>query len=141
MITPVAISFAIFAMIIAVFMVFKLKSNRLKSQMQLQDSINRSNQKIEDEKAERDRLLDALNDAFLLVDSASIIRFANSAARQLFENRTILNRPFTEVFLDRRMTKGILHCLKSGESAQDNVTLPLQISSHAIRKAAASPHG
>ena len=77
---------------------------------------------------ERDRLLDALGDAFLLVDSGETIRFANKAARALFEGREILDRQVREAFLDGRLAEALLHCLQTGEPVQSRVVLPQQTS-------------
>ena len=77
---------------------------------------------------ERNRLLDALGDAFLLVDSEANIRFANAAARALFGNRELLARPVGEAFLDPRLADALLRCLATGEPVQSRVVLPQQTS-------------
>ena len=77
---------------------------------------------------ERNRLLDALGDAFLLVDSEANIRFANKAARSLFGKRELLNRPVSEAFLDPRLADALLRCLETGEPVQSRVVLPQQTS-------------
>ncbi|NJM36805.1 MAG: PAS domain-containing protein [Akkermansiaceae bacterium] len=77
---------------------------------------------------ERNRLLDALGDAFLLVDSTGSIRFANEAARTLFGARELLNRPVGEAFLDPRLVDALLRCMATGEPVQSRVVLPQQTS-------------
>jgi two-component system phosphate regulon sensor histidine kinase PhoR len=77
---------------------------------------------------ERNRLLDALGDAFLLVDQQANIRFANAAARQLFGNRELVNRPVYEAFLDPRLADALRRCLVTGEPVQSRVVLPQQTS-------------
>jgi len=77
---------------------------------------------------ERNRLLDALGDAFLLVDADANIRFANEAARALFGHRELLNRPVREAFLDPRLADALLRCLATGEPVQSRVVLPQQTS-------------
>ncbi|GAA5118098.1 PAS domain-containing protein [Luteolibacter yonseiensis] len=77
---------------------------------------------------ERNLLLDALGDAFLLVDSEANIRFANEAARALFGHRELLNRPVREAFLDPRLADALLRCLATGEPVQSRVVLPQQTS-------------
>ena len=49
------------------------------------------------------RLLNALSDPFLLLDSEGIIRFANSPAERLFSDRSIVDQHLNEVFLDGRL--------------------------------------
>ncbi len=77
---------------------------------------------------ERNRLLDALGDAFLLVDAQGIIRFANSAALELFGSRELIQRPVSETFLDPRLSRALLRCLETGETVQSRVVLPQQSS-------------
>lgn len=77
---------------------------------------------------ERDRLLDALSDAFLLIDSDGIVRFANSAAHQLFNSRDLANRPVREVFFDPRLINALLPCLETGAPIQSRLVLPQQTS-------------
>jgi two-component system, OmpR family, phosphate regulon sensor histidine kinase PhoR len=77
---------------------------------------------------ERKLLLDALGDAFLLVDSGANIRFANEAARALFGARELVNRPVREAFLDPRLAEALLRCLDTGEPVQSRVVLPQQTS-------------
>jgi two-component system, OmpR family, phosphate regulon sensor histidine kinase PhoR len=77
---------------------------------------------------ERNFLLDALGDAFLLVDSEANIRFANQAARALFGHRELRDRPVREAFLDPRLADALLQCLATGEPAQSRVVLPQQTS-------------
>jgi len=77
---------------------------------------------------ERNRLLDALGDAFLLVDAEENIRFANAAARSLFDGRELIGRPVREAFLDPRLAEALLRCLATGEPVQSRVILPQQTS-------------
>ncbi len=77
---------------------------------------------------ERNRLLDALGDAFLLVDSEANVRFANAAARSLFGQRELVDRPIREAFLDPRLADALLRCLETGEPVQSRVVLPQQTS-------------
>lgn len=77
---------------------------------------------------ERNRLLDALGDAFLLVDAEANIRFANEAARALFGSRQLLDRPVREAFIDPRLAEALLRCLATGEPVQSRVVLPQQTS-------------
>ena len=85
-------------------------------------------------RAERDRLLDALGDAFLLVDSDSRLRFANAAAHDLFGGRDLVNLTVRETFLDPRLAKALLHCLETGEPVQTQVVLPQQSSPRGDRE-------
>jgi two-component system, OmpR family, phosphate regulon sensor histidine kinase PhoR len=79
-------------------------------------------------KDERNRLLDALGDAFLLVDSSANITFANAAAQNLFRGRILTGRPVREAFLDPRLAEALLRCLDTGEHVETRVVLPQQTS-------------
>jgi two-component system phosphate regulon sensor histidine kinase PhoR len=77
---------------------------------------------------ERNLLLDALGDAFILVNSESMIRFANSAAHQLFGNRELNGRHIREAFPDPRLIDSILPCIQTGEPVRSDLILPQQSS-------------
>lgn len=77
---------------------------------------------------EQNRLLDALGDAFLIVDSKANIRFANAAARDLFRGRALAGRPVREAFLEPRIAEALLKCIETGEPAQSRVVLSQQTS-------------
>lgn len=79
-------------------------------------------------KDERNRLLDALGDAFIIVDSEANIVFANAAAQDLFRGRALTGRPVREAFLDPRLAEALLRCLATGEPVQSRVVLPQQTS-------------
>jgi len=83
---------------------------------------------LQQAKDERNHLLDALGDAFLIVDSSSNIRFANAAAKELFRGRSLTGRPVGEAFLDPRLAEALVRCLETGEPVQSRVVLPQQTS-------------
>jgi two-component system phosphate regulon sensor histidine kinase PhoR len=79
-------------------------------------------------RGERNQLLDALGDAFLLVDSHAHILFVNQAARMLFRGRDLLGRTVQETFLDQRLAAALIRCLATGEATTSRVVLPQQSS-------------
>lgn len=107
---------------------FKLQSLRQSARVQSDAIKARSAREIAEAHEERDRLLDALGDAFLLVDAAGNIRFANAAAHELLGMRELLRRPVREAFLDPRLAEALLRCLETGEPVQSRVVLPQQTS-------------
>lgn len=98
------------------------------SQAEIHDWKQRLERDLSHAEEERNRLLDALGDAFLLVDADANIRFANEAARALFGSRELLDRPVRETFLDPRLADALLRCLATGEPVQSRVVLPQQTS-------------
>ena len=72
---------------------------------------------------ERDQLLDALGDAFLLVNDTSQIVFANACARTLVEGRRLVGRSIMEAFLDEQLSVAIMKCVRTGKSMQEKVIL------------------
>jgi len=81
-------------------LVFRLRRSRDALASNITAWKNRLESDLQQAREERNRLLDALSDAFLLIDSESNIRFANAAAHQLFNCRDLVNRPVREIFLD-----------------------------------------
>jgi two-component system phosphate regulon sensor histidine kinase PhoR len=77
---------------------------------------------------ERDQLLDALGDAFMLVDADARVRFANKAARTLFRGRDLTGRTIHEAFLDQRLAAALMRCLDTGEAIVTRAVLAQQSS-------------
>ncbi len=88
----------------------------------------RIEQELKQARNERNQLLDALGDAFFIVDVARKIRFANQAARSLFNGRELVGRPVREAFLDPRLAEALLRCIETGEPVQSRVVLSQQTS-------------
>lgn len=108
--------------------VIRLKRSRKEYESQVKAWKLRLELDLKQAKDERDRLLDALGDAFLIVDSQANILFANSAAQELFRGRTLTGRPVREAFLDPRLAEALLRCLETGEPVRSRVVLPQQTS-------------
>ena len=77
---------------------------------------------------ERDQLLDALGDAFMLVDADARVLFANKAARTLFRGRDLTGRTIHEAFLDQRLAAALMRCLQTGEATVTRAVLAQQSS-------------
>lgn len=123
-----AITAAIFAYAALGFLLFISLREKRRYRSELAAWKSRVESDTQQSRNERDRLLDALGDAFLLVDSTETIRFANKAAHALFEGREIVSRQVREAFLDGRLAEALLHCLQTGEPVQSRVVLPQQTS-------------
>lgn len=106
----------------------RLKKARAEFQAEVAAWKRRLESDLDRARGERDRLLDALNDAVFLIDSDSAIRFANRAASDLFGNRQLLGRPVREAFLDPRLTDALLRCIATGDPVQSRVVLSQQTS-------------
>jgi two-component system phosphate regulon sensor histidine kinase PhoR len=78
--------------------------------------------------AEQDRMLDALSDAFLLIDSKSNVCFVNREARQLFRGRDLMARSLDEVFLDERLASPVRDAIGLGANVTRELILPQQAS-------------
>jgi len=77
---------------------------------------------------ERDQLLDALGEAFMLVDADARVLFANKAARTLFRGRDLTGRTVHEAFLDQRLAAALMRCLDTGEPTVTRAVLGQQSS-------------
>ena len=120
---------AVFAAFAALFIqVIRLKHSRKEYEALVKVWKLRLELDLKQAKDERDRLLDALGDAFLIVDSRANILFANAAAQELFRGRALTGRPVREAFLDPRLAEALLRCLETGEPMQSRVVLPQQTS-------------
>ncbi len=126
--TSLAILAAVVALAALWVLAFRLRRSREAFEADVAAWKHRLDSDLQRASDERDRLLDALGDAFLLIDAESNIRFANDAAHQLFNSRDLVNRPVRETFLDPRLAKELLRCLETGEPVQTRVLLPQQAS-------------
>jgi two-component system phosphate regulon sensor histidine kinase PhoR len=106
----------------------RLNRLRQSSRQDADHARQRYERDITEAHAGRDRLLNALGDAFLLVDEAGVIRFANDAAWEFFGGRELLGRPAGEVFLEPRLAAALFHCLETGEPVRSRVVLSQQSS-------------
>jgi two-component system, OmpR family, phosphate regulon sensor histidine kinase PhoR len=128
MTTEIAIFAAIAALAALTILAYRMRGTREKSEADINAWKLRLEHDLQQARDERNRLLDALGDAFLLVDSRGNIRFANAAAHDLFGSRELVNRPVRETFVDPRLAKALLGCLETGDPVQSRVVLPQQTS-------------
>ncbi len=128
MISELATIVATSALVAIAILWFRLRRSR----SEFSSEVNAWKQRLEIDlrhaREERNRLLDALGDAFLLVDATETIRFANQAARILFGHRELVGRPVREIFIDPRLADALLRCLASGEPVQSRILLSQQTS-------------
>ena len=129
--TAFAITATLAALILLVALVsFKVRHARFAKKMKSQvlELTRLCQGETEQARDERNLLLDALGDAFILVNSEGVIRFANSAAHQLFGNRELNGRHIREAFPDTRLIDSILPCINTGEPVRSELVLPQQSS-------------
>jgi two-component system, OmpR family, phosphate regulon sensor histidine kinase PhoR len=128
MTTEISIVATVSALVALGILAYRHRNSRKQSEAEVDAWKLRLELDLKQARDERNRLLDALGDAFLLVDSEANIRFANEAARALFGRRELLNRPVSEAFLDPRLADALLRSLDTGEPVQSRVVLPQQTS-------------
>ena len=124
----IAISLMLAALAVLVFQLFRQRGSRREYEAQVKAWKLRLEMDLSQAKEERNRLLDALGDAFIIVDPEENIRFANAAAQVLFRGRALMGRPVREAFLDPRLADALLKCLETGEPVRSRVVLPQQTS-------------
>jgi len=78
---------------------WKLASQRRRHLAEQSQQESRNREAKKELVRERDQLLDALGDAFLLVDDTSQIVFANECARKLVKGRRLRGRSIMEAWL------------------------------------------
>jgi PAS domain S-box-containing protein len=128
MTTEISIFATLAALAALAILAYRNRGTRKQSEAEVNAWKTRLELDLQKAREERNLLLDALGDAFLLVDSQANIRFANEAARALFGARELVNRPVREAFLDPRLAEALLRCLETGEPVQSRVVLPQQTS-------------
>lgn len=121
------LTIAIALLVLAVF-TWRLRRVRREHAEEIQAWKLRLEQELKQARNDRNQLLDALGDAFLIVNSERKIRFANEAARALFSYRELVGRPVREAFLDPRLAEALLRCIETGEPMQSRVVLSQQTS-------------
>lgn len=104
------------------------RKRRQKHEKKLQEWKQQFEHELTDAREERNHILNALGDAFLIVDSESNILFANTAAGDLFRGRALRGRPVAEAFLDPRLADALLRCLATGEPVSSRIILAQQTS-------------
>lgn len=77
---------------------------------------------------EQNRLMNALDDAFLIIDPDGLILFANRTAGELVAGRILEGRSVQEVFLDSRVSDIINRAVTARESTTQRIVLPQQAS-------------
>lgn len=95
------------------------------AQQQLEESLKSQKERL---RKEEDRLLNALNDAFMLIDPAGLILFANEPTTELVAGRSTQGRNVKEIFLDERITNAMEASLASGRRVVERIILPQQAS-------------
>lgn len=128
MITTIAILTAASAGFALAVLSFRQRRTRRESKAEISEWKARLERDLAQARDERNSLLDALGDAFLLVDANANVLFANEAARALFGARELVNRPVREAFLDPRLADALIRSLATGEPVQSRVVFPQQSS-------------
>jgi signal transduction histidine kinase len=126
--TEVYATLAALATVALALVAHRLRRVRLKSDEEAEAWKLRLELDLRQARKERDLLLDALDEAFLLVDREARILFANRSAHAMFPGRTLVGRTILDVFLERRLAGPILDCLENGHSQTSRVVLPRQAS-------------
>ena len=124
----ISIAAACAAMIALALVALRLRRARREFTEKVADREASLNLDLQRARKDRDQLLDALAEGFLLVDADAEILFANKAAQQLFRERDLVGLSVPEAFLNRRMTEALMTCLESGEATTTRVILPQQAS-------------
>lgn len=121
---------SLLCIVVVAFVIFtyRIRGLRHESEKQLIELKKKHENELSQAQDNRNHLLDALGDAFLIVDSDAKIRFANAMARDLFSGRELVGRQVREAFLDPRLAEALVQCLETGEPVQQRVVLPQQTS-------------
>lgn len=127
MTTPALVALGL-AVVILTILLLRQSSARRRDAAEIERWKTRLDHDLQQARLDRDHLLDALAEAFFLVDSEHNIRFANKAARALFRGRELVGTSVREAFLDERLAAALQRCLATNEPVQTRVVLPQQAS-------------
>ncbi|NNC88523.1 MAG: PAS domain-containing protein [Akkermansiaceae bacterium] len=108
-------------LVVSVVALYRTRAAARRERMRLATEQERA---LETLNAEQNVILDALSDAFFLVDSDYLIRRANAPARDLLPGREILGRSLGEIFLHKNLAKPIRKAIKTGRRVTKNILLP-----------------
>ena len=134
MTNEIAIFAAITALIALSIVAYRLRGSRQQSAADTHAWKLRLENDLQQALEERNRLLDALGDAFMLVDSTGTILFTNAAARELFQQRELAGRSVPDTLLDPRLADAVSRCIETGNPVQARVVLPQQTSPRGDRE-------
>lgn len=123
-----AIACALAAVLALVVVAFRMRRSHRKFEKEVDAWKLRLELDLKQARQDRDRLLDALAEAFLLVDADTRILFANKAASEMFQGRDLVGRTVPEAFIDQRFAEALIRCLETGEQTTRRVVLPQQSS-------------
>lgn len=118
-----AISLAVLALVFA-FLWLRQKKQTQEALQEIEHSLKRQKTLLHQE---QDRLLNALNDAFILIDGKGLILFANAPATDLVAGRELKGHNIQKVFLDEQITSVIDESLATGEAVVKQIVLPLRL--------------
>lgn len=111
------------ALVIATNRIYRQRRQSAEGKARLEEEYDNALALSEDQ---NHRLLNALSDPFLLLDSEGIIRFANSPAEQLFSKRSIVDQHLSEVFLDGRLAEPVRKAVTQRRAVTTQVILSQQ---------------
>lgn len=128
---PQLLVFPLAAITIAVILILFYKLKRVRSSLattqdrlrKLEDETGNFITKLDRANSQRDKLLDALDDAFLLVEDEVTVRVANAKARELFGDRSVIDRPLNEVVLNPRLLSLLQDCLRENSRVSRRTVL------------------
>lgn len=110
-------------------MLFSLRKKREEEKIAYSKDIQNLTNKSLEQKAEQTTILDALNEGLLIVDSQKKIIFANKSIRELFGQRSIINKQVDYAFLDESIPDIILKGIHSKENVNECVIVKYNINS------------
>ncbi|MCU0794502.1 MAG: ATP-binding protein [Akkermansiaceae bacterium] len=123
----ISATLAAIAVAAAMFAVFVLALRLRRARREFQEEVRSWKSRLAEDlkraRHERDGLLNALAEAFLMVDASGSIRFANQSAIRMFGGRQLLDRSVPEVMLDHNLASAVLDCLHTGLPVSRRIVL------------------
>jgi len=130
----VAIILALAALTALLIVSLRFRNQIRRADEDCQSAKDKMERELRQARDERNRLLDALDDAFLLVDSTGTIRFTNATSRDLFGPSAQVGRHYSEVLADPRLAEIVRQSMATGEAEQARIILAQQTSPRGNRE-------
>lgn len=89
-----------------------------------QKSLNKIKERSRAQEQELELLLNAFDDALVVINKKGIIRVANRATNKLCRGRNLRGKSFVSAFLNEPVSNTILAALNTGEPFREKITLP-----------------
>ncbi|SHJ70258.1 two-component system, OmpR family, phosphate regulon sensor histidine kinase PhoR [Rubritalea squalenifaciens DSM 18772] len=99
----------------------KLQCAKIKRESE--DRVKQTHQELEGERSEQRLLLDAIGDAFLIVNGSLRVKLNNSRAQQLSRYDSLIDRTLQEIFMSEKLSATVAKQIAKNEPSQKRIII------------------